>query len=217
MISIVKTLLFALAICLSSSAFAQIPVTVTSDIPSIINQIQTMAQWAKQYDQMVGQINQMKQQYGAITGTRNLGQISNPQLHNYLPDEWAGIYDKVKNGKLAGISGSAASIATAEGFDPKATGGQKRYQDTLAANKAITMQSYDKTLARLNNINALMKEADATQDAKASADLQNRIASENAMIQNEQIRLNLVAQLQQTELKLAEEQRSREFKNKYFK
>jgi type IV secretion system protein VirB5 len=79
------------------------------------------------------------------------------------------------------------------------------------------MRSYDQTQARLNNINALMVQADATQDMKAASDLQNRIAAENAMIQNEQIRLNLAAQLQLAEAKLADAQRAREFDEKFAK
>lgn len=213
-----KTLIAATILTLSSAAIAQIPVTITTSIPDTFNQIQTMAQWAKQYTQMVGQINQMKQQYDALTGNRGLGQImNNPALHAYLPDQWAGIYDKVRGGTLPGISSAANTIFTNESFDNTAVGGRKRQLDVMAANKAMTMQAYDATLARVNNINALMAKADTTMDTKAAADLQNRMASENAMIQNEQIRLNLLAQLQVAETQLANEQRAREFDMKYVK
>lgn len=213
-----KSLIAAILFGLSTAAFAQIPVTVTSDIPSTLNQIQTMVQWAKQYKNMVDQITQMKQQYDALTGSRNLGQIlNNPALRTYLPDQWAGIYDKVKGGTLPGIASAANDIFTKEGFDGTAVGGRKRQLDVMAANKAMTMQAYDATLARVNNINALMAQANMTMDAKAAADLQNRMASENAMIQNEQIRLNLLAQLQVAEAQLANEQRAREFDAKFAK
>ncbi len=218
MTSTAKTLIAATFLTLSSAAFAQIPVTVTSDIPSTINQIQTMAQWAKQYTQMISQINQMKQQYDSLTGNRGLGQImNNPALRGYLPDQWAGIYDKVKGGTLPGISSAANTIFSNESFDGTAVGGRKRQLDVMAANKAMTMQAYDATLARVNNINSLMAKSDTTMDTKAAADLQNRMASENAMIQNEQIRLNLLAQLQVAETQLANEQRSREFDAKFAK
>ena len=88
-------------IAASPAAHAQWTVNVNSDIPATINQIQTMAQWAKQYQQMIQQITHMKNQYDAITGTRGLGQIlNNPALRNYLPDQWATIYDQVRNGQL---------------------------------------------------------------------------------------------------------------------
>lgn len=204
------------SLSLAPAAQAQWTVNVNSDVPAMIHQAQTMAQWAKQYEQMVHQITQMKSQYEALTGSRNLGQIfNNPALRTYLPDQWASIYDQVRNGGLPGVSSKAASIYSAEGFDANATGGRKRQLDVLAANKAITMQAYESTLARVNNIHALMQQADAAGDMKAAADLQNRMAAENALIQNEQIRLNLATQLQQAEMRLAAEQRSREFANKF--
>lgn len=213
-----KTLIAATILTLSTAAFAQIPVTITSSVPDTTNQVQTMAQWANQYKQMVGQINQMKQQYDALTGNRGLGQImNNPALRGYLPDQWAGIYDKVRVGGLPGVSSAAKTIFSNESFDGAAVGGRKRQLDVMAANKAMTMQAYDATLARVNNINSLMAKADTTMDTKAAADLQNRMASENAMIQNEQIRLNLLAQLQVAETQLANEQRAREFDTKFAK
>lgn len=176
------------------------------------------AQQVIMVDQLRTQVTQMKNQLSAISGNRGLGQIYNdPSLRNYLPPEWVGVYDKVKSGQLNGIRNMTQTILKDEGFNKAATGGEKRYQDTLAINKAITMQSYAQTEARLNNIKELMKQADATQDAKAAADLQNRLIAENAMIQNEQTRLNLAMQLQAVELKLAEEQRSREFKERFIK
>ncbi|WP_075790596.1 P-type DNA transfer protein VirB5 [Massilia putida] len=207
----------AVSTIVATPAYAQWTVNVNSDIPATMNQIQTMAQWAKQYGQMVQQITHLKNQYDAITGTRGLGQIlNNPALRNYLPDSWANIYDQIKSGGLPGLSSKAAAIFAAEGFDSHATGGQKRQLDILAANKAMAMQSYDATLARVQNINLLMQKADATNDMKAAADLQNRMAAENAAIQNEQVRLNLAMQLQQVEMQMADQQRSSEFASKYF-
>lgn len=202
----------AVSMSLVPVARAQFTVNVNSDIPATLNQAQTMAQWAKQYEQMVTQITHLKSQVDAMTGPRGLGQIlNNPELRGYLPDQWASIYDQVRNGQLQGLSGKAAAVYSAEGFDANATGGRKRELDVMAANKAITMQAYDATLARVNNINALMQQANATNDMKAATDLQNRMAAENAMIQNEQTRLNLALQLQRIEAQLASEQRHREF------
>lgn len=203
---------------LASASFAGVPVSIVASVPDTINQIATMQKWVTQLQQMKTQVDQMKAQYESLTGARGLGQImNNPALRTYLPDQWTGIYDKVKGGSLAGISSVASSIATAEGFDPNATGATKRQNEIMAANKAMTMRAYDQTLARLNNIQSLMEQADATQDVKAAADLNNRVAAENAMIQNEQIRLNLAAQLQAAETKLADAQRAREFDMKFAK
>lgn len=208
----------SMSMFLASCAHAQWTVNVNSDIPASINQAQTMAQWAKQYEQMVQSITHLKSQVDAMTGPRGLGQIlNNPALRAYLPDQWASIYDQVKYRNLQGLSGKAAAIYSAEGFDPNATDGRRRQLDVLAANKAMTMQAYDATLGRVNNINELMRQANATGDVKAAADLQNRMAAENAMIQAEQNRLNLALELQRIETQLATEQRNREFDSVFTK
>jgi type IV secretion system protein VirB5 len=214
----VKRIAVGLLLAASSSAFAGIPVTVIASVPDTLNQVQTMTQWANQYKQMVDQLKGMERQYKALSGSRNLGQIlNNPALRNYLPDEWAGVYSQVASGSLVGLSNSAKALATAEGFSTTATGARKRQQDVLVTNKAMTMAAYDASLKRVQNINALMVQADAQEDAKGAADLANRMAAENAMIQNEQIRLNLLVQLQAAEAQLAAEQRSREFDTAFAK
>jgi type IV secretion system protein VirB5 len=208
----------AVLLSMSTTAFAGIPVSVTLDAPAVLNQAQTMAQWARQYQQMVDQIQGLERQYKALSGARNLGQIlNNPALRNYLPDEWAGVYDQVRSGGLAGLSGTAKAIYTAEQFNSAATGGKRRQHEVMVANKAMTMAAYKATATRVANINALMIQADAQQDAKGAADLANRMAAENAMIQNEQVRLNLLMQLQAAEMQLASEQRSREFDTAFAK
>src|SRR5471032_484348 len=166
-------------------------------------QVQTMEQ---QYTTMTTQLN-------ALTGNRGLGQIlDNPSMHSYLPDQWQSIYGQVKGGQLSGISSAASQIESDEGMTAT-TPGQQRYNDTLAANKAMSMQAYQANLSRLQNIKSLMQQSDATQDPPAKADLQNRLQSENAMIQNEQTRLNLMGQLQQAEEKLAAQQAQQDTHN----
>lgn len=93
-------------------AKAQIPVTDGASIAQqIAAQVETIAKWKMQYDQMTSQINQMKQQYESLTGSRGLGNIlNNPALREYLPADWQGVYDAVKTGGYAGLSGRAQSI-----------------------------------------------------------------------------------------------------------
>jgi type IV secretion system protein VirB5 len=67
--------------------------------------------WAQQVQQMTSQIDQMKQQYGALTGLRGLGRVfDDPQLRDYLPQDWQAVYDAVKRGGYSGLNGRAGSI-----------------------------------------------------------------------------------------------------------
>lgn len=196
----------ASALCLSTAHATGIPVLDVSNLAQAMLMVQNLMQ----------QLDQMKSQYDALTGNRGYGTILNdPTLRSYLPDQWQAIYDQVKSGSLQGISNAAQQIAKSEGLTGASTTGQQRYYDTLAANKAMTMQAYSATLARLSNIQSLMQQSNLTQDPAAKADLQNRWAAEYTMVQNEQTRLNLMSRLQQTEMQLAQEQRERESKRKF--
>nr|WP_276574074.1 type IV secretion system protein [Pseudomonas qingdaonensis] len=64
----------------SQQGYAQIPVTVTTqvtDYPMTVAEFASnTTRWAQQVQQMTSQIDQMKQQYGALTGSRGLGRVS---------------------------------------------------------------------------------------------------------------------------------------------
>lgn len=56
------SLVLAAGIAMSSAAFAQIPVTDGASIAQqVAAQVETIAKWKMQYDQMTSQINQMRQ------------------------------------------------------------------------------------------------------------------------------------------------------------
>src|SRR5471032_3393705 len=213
----------ALARAITTSAVALVIATpavntYAQGIPVI--SVAELAQDVIMAGQLEQQVQTMEQQYTtmttqltALTGNRSLGQIlNNPALRSYLPDQWESIYSQVTSGTLSGISSAAKQIESDEGMTAT-TPGQQRYNDTLAANKAMSMQAYQANLSRLQNIKSLMQQSDATQDPAAKADLQNRLQSENAMIQNEQTRLNLMGQLQQAEEKLAAQQAQQDTHN----
>lgn len=85
----------------SQRGYTQIPVTVTTqvtDSPMTVAEFASNAsRWAQQVQQMTSQIDQMKQQYGALTGSRGLGRVfDDPQLREYLPQDWQAVYDAVK-------------------------------------------------------------------------------------------------------------------------
>ncbi|MCP1634885.1 P-type DNA transfer protein VirB5 [Kerstersia gyiorum] len=217
------SLILAGGLSLSSAAFAQIPVTDGASIAnSIQQQIETIAKWKMQYDQMTSQINQMKQQYESLTGSRNLGQIlNNAALRDYLPNDWQGVYDAVKSGGYSGLSGRAQSIYEAnKAFDAcmvfKIVDQRTACEAQAvkgAQDKAFALDAYDKAKSRLTQIDQLMAKINDTPDPKAIAELQGRIAAEQAMIQNEQTKLQMYQMVAAAEDRL-QEQRQRELNAK---
>lgn len=215
--------ILAVGIAASTVAFAQIPVTDGASIAkSVENQIETMAKWKMQYDQMVSQIDQMKQQYAAVTGARGMGELfNNPQLRDYLPQDWQGVYDSVKSGGYEGLSGRAESIYNENKVYDACTGFASAQQRTNcearavkgAQDKAFALDAYDAAKSRLIQIDQLMQQINQTQDPKAIAELQGRIAAEQAMIQNEQTKLQMYRMVAVAEDRL-QQQRQREINAK---
>lgn len=215
--------ILAIGIAASSAALAQIPVTDGASIAnSVQQQVETMAKWKMQYDQMVSQIDQMKQQYAAVTGARGMGELfNNPQLRDYLPQDWQGVYDSVKSGGYAGLSGRAESIYDNNKVYDACTGFASNEQRTNceaqavkgAQDKAFALDAYDAAKNRLSQIDQLMQQINQTQDPKAIAELQGRIAAEQAMIQNEQTKLQMYQMVAAAEDRL-QEQRQREINAK---
>ena len=185
------------------TAFAQIPVTDMSSIEQQMRaQVETIAKWKIQYDQMMSQIEQAKQQYESLTGSRGLGQIMNdPALRDYLPADWQKVYDSVRNGGYKGLSGRGARIYTENKiFDSCAhlkMRDQRRICEAQAVkasqDKGFVLDAYDAAKSRLYQIDQLMSQINTTQDLKAIAEVQARIAVEQANIQNEHIKLQLYA------------------------
>ena len=206
------SLILAGGLSLSSAAFAQIPVTDGASIgQQIAAQVETIAKWKLQYDQMVSQIDQAKQQYESLTGSRGLGNIMNdPALRDYLPGDWQAVYDSVKSGGYSGLSGRGASVYNANKiFDScqnVPAGDQRTTCEARAVkasqDKGFALDAYDAAKSRINQIDQLMAKINQTQDPKDIAELQGRIAAEQANIQNEQTKLQLYAMVAAAEEKV---------------
>ena len=209
----------AISALMSSTAYAQIPVTDAAHIATdVANQIETIAKWVMQYQQMMQQIEQAQQQYEALTGSRNLGQIFNdPALRDYLPSDWQKVYDDVKTGGYDGLTGTAKSVYDQNKvFDACANvtdGDQRKACQQRAVkpsqDKGFALDAYEKAKSRINQIDQLMKQINDTSDPKAIAELQARIAAEQSNIQNEQTKLQLYAMVAAAEEKV-QTQRQRE-------
>lgn len=134
--------------------------------------------------------------------------LNNPALRQYLPVEYQNIYDAASSD----LSSPIASITAAENLTGSINDMQKsvaaRQQQNVITDKAVMLRGYAGTKQRGNQIDSLMNQINSTQDLKAIGELQARIAIEQAAIQNEIVRLQIIEQLQHNEVKLVEEQKS---------
>jgi type IV secretion system protein VirB5 len=201
----------ALMIGVAGSAQAQIPVT---DIAGLTQQVQQVVSWGQQLKQMKDQIDQTKKTFESMNGSRGLGNLlNNPMLKNSLPPDWQKVYSAVQNGGYKGLSGAAKAIRDANKLVDctyKSTTLQslcQRQATKSSQDKAFAQDAYSSANARLDNIQGLMDEIDQTTDAKSIAELGARIQAEQAMIQNEQTKLQMFRMLADAEKDLIEQQK----------
>ncbi|MBW8881474.1 MAG: type IV secretion system protein, partial [Asticcacaulis sp.] len=161
-----------------------------------IKQVQA---WQQQYNQMAQSIakaqatfQQAKAQVDALTGNRGFGDLlNNPLLRNIVPADLSSTLASLNSTGV--LSGHAASIRSATTVydcgDLKDAGAKTACQALLGQNAQAQAFQQD-TLALLNQrttqIEALRAQIDATQDPKAIAELQARLAAEEAQVSNDQ-------------------------------
>lgn len=214
----------------SHTASAQIPVTdVAQNAQTAAHNVATVAQWAKdiaemkaQFDMLNNQYQQMEKDYEAVTGSRGLGNIMNdPAFRDYLPNDWQGVYDSVKNSGYSGLSGTGKDVYQANAIYDLCATILKDDERTAceaqsvkgAQDKGFALDAYKAAQDRIGQIDQLMSQINATQDPKAIAELQGRIAAEQANIQNEQTKLQMYSMVAAAEDQI-QQQRQRELNAK---
>ena len=189
-----KILALLLVSTLSSNVVASgIPVF---DAASMTNALNTIAQLRQQLDQL-------KSLQSQFEGVRSMGSLLNrPELRNMLPTDWQQVYDDVKNGRLEGVSDQLSRLEDSESV--RGTQGEldelrKRKWEQALSNKVMSENAYKASIQRLNNLEELGRKINTTQDAKAAIDFMSRMQQEQALVQNEAARMQLMSMLQQSE------------------
>ncbi|MCL4626066.1 P-type DNA transfer protein VirB5 [Burkholderia multivorans] len=159
------------------------------------------------------QVQQLMTTYNSLTGVRGFGSLlSNPVVAQSLPTNWQSIYTAIQQGGYSGLTGAAQALRSAsEIYDCQNQSGvdQQICQRTLNKpfqDKALAQQAYQTELNELNQVQSLVQQIDQTQDPKGIAELQGRIAGEQAAIQQETTKLQLFRMMAETEDRLVTEQ-----------
>ncbi len=158
-------------------------------------------------------LNQAHATYNALNGVRGLGDVLyNRALRQYLPVDWTRVYDGALAGGYAGISGTLGAIRAAERLTGTVEEQQARIvargRMTTVTDKAVGVHAFEGAQARLAQIESLMGQINRTGDPKGIQEVQARIAVEEAAVQHETTKLQLVAMLQRAEERLVEQQKS---------
>ncbi|KAB7714816.1 P-type DNA transfer protein VirB5 [Plesiomonas shigelloides] len=207
---------------LAPMAHAGIPVTVVADVPGQQAQLQNYAQMLKEYATLLDQLEQMRRQfeqmekdYQSITGTRNLGQIlNNPEFKQYLPDNWQQVYSSIRNNGYNGLTGAAKALRDASKiFDACANIKDHKERKICEAasvkpaqDQAFALDTFKKSAQRTQQIEGLMAQINRTTDPKSIAELTARIQAEQAMLQNEQTKMDMYLASSKAEQDLLKQQ-----------
>ena len=198
------------ALLAGGNAQAQIPVTDAAAIStSIANHVEDIAKYVEQIAQLKAQLDQAKQLFDSMNGARGMASIlNNPSGREYLPKDSAQIYSLVTSsgGAFSSLTGSAKGIKDAGAMlkaidtkSPQSADMLNRAQNQLANQQATYEAAYNQAGQRFTKLQELVDTVDLANDPKAAADLQNRIAAEQTMLQNEQAKLAMLYQLHQTQ------------------
>jgi type IV secretion system protein VirB5 len=205
----------AIAIAMSAacvSAEAQIVTTCpTCDITVI-------TQAAQQIVQLKAEVQQLRQQYDAVTGSvgdyQSMLPTSLASLRNNLPDNWNQVYSDAMNSNSS-ISGSAGSILSQ--FDGQIRGMGRveavqfiaeKLREKGAYDRAMTERAYDNQMRELNDMQALTSQIGSATTEKQILDLQARIQTAQGAIHGEQAKLALMAMGQRSQQQLLEQQQN---------
>jgi len=164
-----------------------------------------------QLEQMKEQYKQGEKHYKALTGDKGFGEKHhNAGLQQSLPQEWQGLYQATQR-NMSALKGLMDTVKGEEKFTGSVDDMQKhievRMEQVAVTDKAVGLQAYQGVQDRMKQVDNLMGEIKNTKDPKSIAELQARIAIEQAYIQNEMTKLQLVGQLQRAEQQLIDQQK----------
>lgn len=208
----IRQLLLGVAVAgISTLSHGQIPVTdVALNGQTAANQIATMAQWAQQIAEMKLQYEELQRQWDkmdvmerAVTGTRGMGTADAGGVNAQLPVDIRRLYTGSYGETNAIMDSERVTVAD----DATKQALSERSFRVAAVETSLSRNAYQGGIERLDSIHSLLAKINQTKDPKAIADLQARIQAEEALIQNEQSKLQMLAKASDAENKMIVEKR----------
>jgi type IV secretion system protein VirB5 len=184
------------------------------DAPAIVQLIQEVETTAQQLATAKDQLLQAKQALQTMTGDRGMQQLLSGTNRNYLPSDWTQV-----TGVLQGTGGfgalstdlqsvmSANAVLSPQRLASLPPSGRQLIQSERqwsAMQQALSHQALSSASNRFASIQNLISAIPSAADQKGILDLQARISAELGMLQNEQLKvqiLNQSTQAQQTSLR----------------
>lgn len=170
---------------------------------------QTSLNQAKNMAQYIAQLKQLEAQVKAMTGNRGMQALLSGQNRTYLPPNWnqamallnsPGGYSVLAN-RAQQILNNQAVLTSADmsRLTPQMQQLLTKTRQLSATQQALGQEAYQQAGMRVNTLQGLVNAIGGAGDAKAVMDLQARIQAEQTMLQNDQAKLETVAQMGQAQ------------------
>ncbi|TBR13673.1 type IV secretion system protein [Rugosibacter aromaticivorans] len=171
------------------------------DASNLQQNIAQYGQMVEQVAQLKAQLEQLKSQYAAVTGSYGLGGLMQGETLSaagIVPGSWQEVVSLQQAGKFKSKMDYYENLmrrvdpALFANDSSRSTGAYKLSYDNTRAAFAVTDATYDSVETHRKNIEQLIQRIDSTQNVKEATDLNNRLVSENAMLQISVARLAAV-------------------------
>ena len=205
--SVLVSLLLVLALGVIRPAHAQFAVIDVASLAQLVQEYETLQQ---QVATARSQLSQAQAEYAAMTGNRGMEQLLSGTNRNYLPTSWTQ-FSQVMNGGSSGYPGLAGDVRTLVSGNAVLPAAQvarlssaqqaelTAARQSPAMSQAIARAGLSNSSDRFAALQQLIGAIGGAGDAKATLDLNARIAAEQAMLQNEQTKLQLLNQVAQSQ------------------
>ncbi|AKK24993.1 type IV secretion system protein [Pandoraea oxalativorans] len=192
-----KNALVAFTVAVSVASLGISAPAIAGGIPTFDEA--TVLQLQQQFKQLEQQYDTLKSQYAAITGSYGRGQIGLSDALNaasVVPGSWQEVVAQQQSGAFAAKQADYEKLIKTMPQDvfanPQAQDATSYKMSTDAVRAALAGGDtlYSEVQTHLNNLARLSQQIDATTNIKDAQDLQNRISSENGMLQSAMAKLN---------------------------
>jgi type IV secretion system protein VirB5 len=203
----------SLSVLTVGTAIAAIPVyDPIANATLAYEKAENLIRWKNQLESWRKQYKQMEDAYKAVTGIRKAADLLNiPEIRRRIPqqyDQLVNLADRIQNGQIStpdaqtkAIRDAIAIIKSADLKSKVAEDAVNALRTTVAQDVATWDAAWKESSKRIEQIQYLMdkiKDPAYANDAKAIADLQARLASEQQFLTLENTRLQIMKNIQES-------------------
>jgi type IV secretion system protein VirB5 len=216
-ITLTIAVLLSLAFAGPRPAQAQFAVIDVGAIAQLIQEVSTLEQ-----DLAVAknELTQAQTEYASMTGSRGMQNLLGGINRNYLPQNWTQLSQIMSgsSGGYPGVASSYSSLVTSNAvmgpaqvaaLSPSEQAELQAQRSSVALLQTTTRTALQNASDRFASLQQLISAIGQATDQKGALDLETRIAAEEAMLQDEQSKLQILFQVAQSQ-QWAQAQQSRE-------